>query len=213
MTTKKVQTKTPHELLVEQLAVLSADIPARVGKQARDFAVSKANNLIREAKIKLRNEFDEWLGKRLLSVVPKDMKELYENYITMGSQMTAHIRNLGASENSYVLDKYLKPMPLQMFLTGEYWLDSEKHRSKMEVFYQKIKGYQTKKDDLKAKMDELDHMLEDVRRAVFRSYKSKTAQTQSGEDLAIAVDSLVKSALGVNLLAAPKTVDCEVVLA
>jgi Fe-S cluster biosynthesis and repair protein YggX len=209
--TKKQPTKTPHEILVEQLAVLSADIPAKVGKMARDNAVDQARMLINEVKSKVNDEFQAWLSQNLLKVVSKEERQLYETYITVGAQMTACLKEKHGDKAVQVTNNYLRAMPLEKFLTGEYWVGSE-HDRKIEVYYQKIKGYAAKKAGFEAKINELSAMLEDVRRAVFRTYKSKTAVTAAGHDLSSAVGTLVKTALGVNLLEAPKTVDCDIVL-
>lgn len=207
-----IKQKTPHQVLTEKLAELSADIPAKVGKQARDTAISIARNMVNTAKSKIMAEFDQWVDKGLIKTVPDNLKQIYENYVTAGAAMEAHLKTVGPSNNyeNAMSDFYL--IGLSQFLTGYRYTTRDTHRTAIEVYRAKIKGYPARKAAVEAQIAELEHMMEDVRISMFRSYKNRTAATNSGVDLGIAVADLMKIALGHNLLAAPKAVECELVL-
>lgn len=199
--------KITTDVLAEQLAVLSADIKPKVGKQARKRAEGIASGHIRNEKTRLEAEFAAWCAQGLLTKMKPDEAKVWHDYNAALDAMIERAEGMGHHEyDSYRLVTELKGdrPTFAMFLTG-YRYDSQAIPT-MQQLAEKLPGFAKKKSALDARLQELDAIMAATKKAIWRTHRERGEITISGIDIGATVAAIVKQAIGAPALAAPAIV-------
>lgn len=198
--------KTATEFLVERLAELSANIPVRMPKAARERAEGVASSYIKAEKTRLEDELRLWAFSRILEDMPAAERRIWENYQKANAAMIARFKSMGSFNGT--LDGAMQFVRFESFVTGKRVMSGNgSYKDALDRAMETVTGYAMKRKLVDAKLAELDRTMDATKKAIWRSYQNREAKlADNSATLVDAVASIMKQVVGVPALAAPAVV-------